>query len=128
MNKFKIIKPQINPITVTDGRGGILTYIPDEPIVEFNILLFKPNKVRGLHYHEYFSEYLVVIHGEGVLFIEDIDTKEKDTIFLSTGIVTKADPGLVHTVHAITDLKIMALLTRKWDDCPRPIVQMGVIP
>ena len=33
--------------TVRDGRGGIFTWIPDEPIVEFNMLYFQPGKTRG---------------------------------------------------------------------------------
>jgi quercetin dioxygenase-like cupin family protein len=29
--------------------------------------------------------------------------------------------GTAHAVHAITDMRIVALLTKRWDDCDTPI-------
>ena len=45
----QILKPDCNLETIRDGRGGIFTWIPKEPIVEFNMLYFNPGKVRGFH-------------------------------------------------------------------------------
>ena len=60
-NKVEILKPECNLETVRDGRGGIFTWIPDEPLVEFNMLYFQPGKTRGFHYHPHFIEYSLVI-------------------------------------------------------------------
>ena len=54
----QILKPDCNLETIRDGRGGIFTWIPKEPIVEFNMLYFNPGKVRGFHFHPHFIEYL----------------------------------------------------------------------
>ena len=35
----QILKPDCNLETIRDGRGGIFTWIPKEPIVEFNMLI-----------------------------------------------------------------------------------------
>ena len=35
---IKILQPSCNLETVRDGRGGIFTWLPQEPIVEFNLL------------------------------------------------------------------------------------------
>ena len=43
---IKILQPSCNLETVRDGRGGIFTWLPKEPIVEFNMLFFKPGKTR----------------------------------------------------------------------------------
>ena len=42
--------PSCNLQTVRDGRGGIFTWVPPEPILEWNMLIFHPNKIRGNHY------------------------------------------------------------------------------
>ena len=66
MNKFgniEILIPSCNLSTIDDGRGGIFTWIPDEPLMEFNMLYFKPGKVRGNHYHPEFTEYFLVTDG-----------------------------------------------------------------
>jgi len=44
--KLKILYPSCNLETVKDGRGGIFTWIPEEPLVEFNLLYFQPGKTR----------------------------------------------------------------------------------
>ena len=57
MNKFgdiEILIPSINLSTIDDGRGGIFTWVPNEPLMEFNMLYFKPGKVRGNHHHPEF--------------------------------------------------------------------------
>ena len=77
-DNLEILRPTCNLDTVKDGRGGIFTWIPDEPIVEFNMLYFQPGKTRGFHYHPHFIEYSLVTEGSGVLVTRD-DPKNKET-------------------------------------------------
>ena len=70
--KVEILRPSCNLETVRDGRGGIFTWIPPEPIVEFNMLYFRPGKSRGYHYHPHFIEYLLVVDGSGVLVTREV--------------------------------------------------------
>ena len=65
--KIEEIIPSCNLDTVKDGRGGIFTFIPKDPIVEFNYNIIKAGKVRGNHYHPEFDEYYLVVSGQGVL-------------------------------------------------------------
>ena len=39
--KFEILHPTCNLDTIKDQRGGIFTWLPKEPIVEFNMLYFE---------------------------------------------------------------------------------------
>ena len=118
--------PSCNLDTVRDGRGGIFTWYPDEPIVEFNMLYFSPGKVRGYHFHPQFNEYLLVTDGNGVLVTRDDpnDKKNEKFIHLSKGMCTKTDKNTYHTIHAITEMTIVAMLTKKWDDSKPPIVKV----
>ena len=109
-----IIMPTCNLETVKDGRGGIFTWLPKEPLVEFNMLYFNPGKVRGFHFHPEFIEYLLVVNGNGTLVYRD-DVNDKKTekfIHLSKGICTRTDKNTYHTVYAITEMTIVAMLTK----------------
>ena len=122
----KILYPECNLDTVRDGRGGIFTWIPEEPLLEFNMLYFNPGKVRGFHYHPHLVEYLLVVDGNGALVYRDDlkDKKNEKFIHLSKGMCTRADKNTYHTVHAITAMTIIAMLTKRWDDSDPPIVRV----
>ena len=121
-----IIMPTCNLETVKDGRGGIFTWLPKEPLVEFNMLYFNPGKVRGFHFHPEFVEYLLVVNGNGTLVYRD-DANDKKTekfIHLSKGICTRTDKNTYHTVYAITEMTIVAMLTKRWDHSNPPIIKV----
>ena len=123
---IKILQPSCNLETVKDGRGGIFTWLPKEPIVEFNLLFFKPGKTRGFHYHPHFIEYLLCVDGNGVLVTREKkdDPKTESTINLSKGVCTRADKNSYHTVYSITELTLVAMLTKRWDDSKPPIIKV----
>ena len=123
---IKILQPSCNLETVRDGRGGIFTWLPKEPIVEFNMLFFKPGKTRGFHYHPHFIEYLLCVEGNGVLVTRENkdDPKTESTINLSKGVCTRAEKNSYHTVYSITELTLVAMLTKRWDDSKPPIIKV----
>ena len=104
---FEILSPACNLDTILDGRGGIFTWYPKEPIVEYNMLYFKPGKARGFHYHPEFTEYMLVVDGQGTMVVKK--EGEEKIIHLSKGIST--------------ELTIIAMLTKKWPDCDNPIIR-----
>ncbi len=126
--KVQLLKPECNLDTVRDGRGGIFTWIPQEPIVEFNMLYFTPGKTRGFHYHPNFVEYLLVASGSGVLVTreEPYNVESEEYFHMSKGICTRTEINVYHTVYAITEMTLIALLTRKWDDSDPPIIKVDV--
>ena len=122
----KIIKPSCNLETVKDGRGGIFTWIPEKPIVEFNMLYFNPGKTRGFHFHPHFEEYLLVVDGNGTLVTRKKaeDKKSEEFIHLSKGTCTHTTENTYHTVYAITAMTIVAMLTKRWDHSDPPIIKV----
>ena len=118
---FEILSPACNLDTILDGRGGIFTWYPKEPIVEYNMLYFKPGKARGFHYHPEFTEYMLVVVGQGTMVVKK--EGEEKIIHLSKGISTRTGTNVYHTIYAITELTIIAMLTKKWDDCDNPIIR-----
>ena len=124
--KVEVLNPQCNLETVRDGRGGIFTWIPDEPLVEFNMLYFQPGKTRGFHYHPHFIEYSLVASGSGVLVIRDDlhDKQSERFIHLSKGICIRTESNVFHTIYAITEMTIIAMLTKRWDHSDPPIVRV----
>ncbi len=124
--KVTILRPECNLETVRDGRGGIFTWIPEEPLVEFNMLYFQPGKSRGFHFHPHFIEYSLVVEGSGVFVSrEDANDKESESfIHLSKGICIRTDKNVFHTIYAITEMTIIAMLTKRWDHSSPPIVRI----
>ena len=123
---IKILQPSCKLETVRDGRGGIFTWLPKEPIVEFNLLFFKPGKTRGFHYHPHFIEYLLCVDGNGVLITRDDNNnpKTESAINLSKGVCTRAEKNSYHTVYSITEMTLVAMLTKQWDHSKPPIIKV----
>ena len=124
----EILYPSCNLMTVSDGRGGIFTWIPQEPLVEFNLLYFQPGKTRGNHYHPEFNEYFLVVEGSGVMVSKDHEAPGGERILhMSKGMCIRNPIGVSHAFYAITPVTAIALLSKKWDDCKPPIVQENLL-
>ncbi len=122
MKKQEILYPSCNLMTVSDGRGGIFTWVPKEPIVEFNMLYFQPGKTRGNHFHPEFVEYFLVVEGSGVMVSKDSDSPGGEIItHMSKGMCVRNPIGVSHAFYAITPVTAVAMLSKKWDDCNPPI-------
>ena len=128
LGNIEVISSSCNISTVQDGRGAIFTWIPDEPLVEFNMLYFLPNKVRGNHYHPEFTEYFLVVEGTVVMVTKDIETGEEINMHAGKGTCFKTPPNTPHAVHAITESVCISLLTKEWDKCNPPIIHEDIIP
>lgn len=95
------------------------------------MVVIRPGKVRGLHYHEHFVEYMLIVSGQGVLVTKDDpwdDDCPEEFIMLSKGMCTRAPKGVVHTIYAISELTGVAMLTNPWDESDPPIVQVEPLP
>ena len=86
LGNIEILTPSCNFTTVQDGRGGIFTWIPKEPIVEFNMLYFSPNKIRGNHFHPEFTEYFLIVEGSVLMVTTDPKTGKEVNMLASKGV------------------------------------------
>ena len=103
--KIKILHPSCNLDTVRDGRGGIFTWLPEDDIVEFN-------------------EYFLVVEGSGVMVTRDSENAPEELIHMSRGTCVRTPIGISHTFYAVTAVTAVALLSKRWDDCEKPIVRV----
>ena len=130
MSKFgniEILTPSCNLTTIQDGRGGIFTWLPNEPLLEFNMLYFRPGKVRGNHSHPEFTEYFLIVEGQGVMITRNHEGKEI-SYHASKGTCFKTPPNTSHAFHAITNTTCVAMLTKPWDQCEKPIIHDDLTP
>jgi len=121
--RMRKLDQRCNLSTVKDGRGIILTFFPEKPIVEFNLLFTKAGETRGFHYHEEFDEYALIASGHGVYVEKGEDGKEY-FLKVAMGDCVYFPRGTPHTLYALVDMRAVAMLTKKWDDCKRPIVKV----
>lgn len=128
MKKQEILNPSCNLMTVSDGRGGIFTWIPQDAIVEFNLLYFQPGKTRGNHFHPEFNEYFLIVEGVGVMVSKDAEVEGGERIIhMSKGMCVRTPIGVTHAFYAITPVTAVAMLSKKWDDCNPPIIHQHLI-
>ena len=127
LGNIEVFESSCNITTVQDGRGAIFTWLPKEPIVEFNLLYFLPNKIRGNHFHPEFIEYFLIVEGSVVMVTKDPETGKEINMLASKGICFRTPANTPHAVHAITDATCVSLLTKPWDDCQKPIIYEEMI-
>jgi mannose-6-phosphate isomerase-like protein (cupin superfamily) len=122
--RMEKIVPQCDLSTVKDRRGGIFTFFPvDLPIVEFSFIFTAAGKTRGFHYHEEFDEYVLITAGHGV-YVERGEDRREYCLKMAAGECVYFPRGMPHTFHAITDVRMVAMLTKRWDECDRPLVRI----
>jgi mannose-6-phosphate isomerase-like protein (cupin superfamily) len=128
LGNIEILDPTCNLSTIMDGRGGIFTWVPKDAILEFNLIYFHPDKVRGNHYHPEFTEYLLVVEGSGVLVTANPAGGPDLVLHVSKGTCFRTPPGTAHAFHAITHATAISMLTKPWDTCEKPIVHQALVP
>lgn len=119
--KMKILKPSVNTVTLKDGRGGIFTYFPEnESIKEWSYIVTHKGTDRGHHYHKEFDEYIMFVDGHGC-YLEKLSDGSEETHLVGPGDCIYIPANTSHTFKPLEDCRMIALLTKKWDDCESPI-------
>lgn len=118
------LEPECNLETVRDGRGGIFTYYPqDEPIVEWNLLFTRAGQARGFHFHKEFDEYVLITSGHGT-YVEKRADGSEGFFKVAAGDCLHFPKLTAHTIYAISDMRMVAMLTKRWNDCDDPITRI----
>ena len=120
------LDPEINPITLKDGRGGIFTYYPEQgdPVVEWSFIVTLKGSQRGHHYHKEFDEYIMFVEGNGV-YLELRDDGTEVPTPVASGDCVYLPKNIAHTFIPMADCKMVAMITKKWNDCDEPITTAG---
>lgn len=123
--KIKKINPVCNLSTVKDGRGGIFSFYPERPIVEFNFVFVNKGEIRGNHCHPEFDEYYLITSGNGVVVTKN-EKGQEEFIYVGRGDCVYLPQGEFHVFYAITDCSKVSFLTKKWNDCSVPIIHQNL--
>jgi dTDP-4-dehydrorhamnose 3,5-epimerase-like enzyme len=124
--KMKSFKPSCNLSTIRDGRGAIFSFVPAAPIMEWTHQFIKAGKIRGNHCHPEFDEYIMLVDGVGVEVEVDIETGKENFIYMNKGECIYIPRGTYHVFMAISECQSVSFLTKRWDDCERPIVHQNL--
>ncbi|MBA3619302.1 MAG: cupin domain-containing protein [Acidothermales bacterium] len=93
------------------------------PIVEWNLIFTKSGENRGFHYHKEFDEYVLVVEGHGAYVSREADGGSS-FLKVAAGDCLHFPTRTPHTLHAITDMRMVALLTKRWNDCSEPMTRI----
>ena len=131
MNKFgniEIIIGHCHVSTIKDGRGAICSWIPKSPILEFNLVVYAKDKIRGNHYHPEFDEYILIVDGSFYFVTKDPVTGDEISMIASKGTCFFIPKNTTHTLVASDAATLVSFLTKPWDECEEPIIRESLIP
>lgn len=121
--KIKVLKPDVNLSTLTDGRGGVFTYFPErDSIIEWSYIVTHKENTRGHHHHPEFDEYIMFVRGHGC-YVEKLNSGGEEVYLVGPGDCLYIPAGTNHTFRPLEDCTIVTLLTKKWKECDVPIVK-----
>ena len=116
---ISLLKTDVNLNTIKDGRGGIFTYYPEkDTIKEWSYIVTFKGEERGYHYHEEFDEYIMFVEGHGCYH-----NSQGDFVLVGSGDCVYLPQGTEHTFTPLSDCKMIAMLTKRWNECKKPIVK-----
>jgi len=102
------VKYQIKDLEIHfDDRGWLAEMLKrneiEEDIEQIYVATIKPGKIRGNHYHSKRTEWFFVVVGKAKISLEDIKSKEKIDIKISSKEpqVITIFPGVAHAVKNI---------------------------
>jgi len=119
--KLQLLEIDINDLAV-DNRGVIYSFVPKDPIVEFCYQYTNKGATRGFHHHEEFDEYVMLVDGEWI-YTEYLYDRGTRKIVMGTGQTIYIPRLTPHSFVAISDCKSVSFLTKKWNDCAKPITK-----
>jgi mannose-6-phosphate isomerase-like protein (cupin superfamily) len=76
-------------------------YDAAKPIHYLAHIELRPDSVRGNHYHEAKEELIYLVQGEILLTVQDIDSKERDSVPLATGDIVLISTRVAHALHVV---------------------------
>ena len=91
-------KPSVKRLLLPQGELAQF-YDGEEPIRYLAYIELRPGVTRGNHYHKVKEEWIYVLQGRGVLFLQDIESKEKASVPLTSGDLAFVPPGIAHALQ-----------------------------
>ena len=112
----KIFKMKAREIPEKPGRSLVITWDKRLPLVEgfensysYLVTFAGKGNLAGNHYHKEKTELFTPVIGDFTIILEDIETKEREEITISTKDhpVVYIPKGIAHTVVADSDIAVL---------------------
>ncbi len=115
MNENNIPGVEIIPLRPhRDGRGGLLKVLMRhqlggaERFGEIYLSWAEPGAVKAEHYHEKTCEWFCALRGEGILWLEEVNSGRQMRIEMneSAPITVRVPPGVAHAVQNVGEQRL----------------------
>lgn len=84
-------------------------------IVQVNVSISNPGVLRGMHWHDYQTDYWYVADGRGQVIVFDLDTGRTDHAILKSGQGVVISPGIAHGFLALEGFILIYGVTKEFD-------------
>src|SRR5690348_16725565 len=110
----KVIKqflPAVEPQNAADSptlkrlllpQGELAQFFDgEEPVRYLAYIELRSGSARGNHFHKVKEEWIYMLSGEAVLWVEDVETKAQEKVGLKVGDLVFVKTGVAHAIHVL---------------------------
>jgi mannose-6-phosphate isomerase-like protein (cupin superfamily) len=90
-------------------------YDAEQPIHYLALIELRAGDVRGNHYHQRKEEWAYVIEGAAELLVEDVATKQRETLPLAAGQLARIATGVAHAYRTVQPGKALEFSPARFD-------------
>jgi len=90
-------------------------YNAEEGIRYMAFIELLPGRARGNHYHKVKEELVYVIHGEVMLSVADLDSKERTSVALRAGDLAVIRTGIAHALRTVEPGQAIEFSSSRFD-------------
>ena len=73
----------------------------EQPVHYLTYIELRCGSARGNHYHKVKEEWIYMLSGEAVLWVEDVGTKAQDKVNLKVGDLAFVKTGVAHAIQVL---------------------------
>jgi uncharacterized RmlC-like cupin family protein len=117
--------PLVQPSSAPDSRSLKRLLLPQGELAQFYDgddgiryiaqIELQAGSVRGNHYHKVKQEWVYMMSGEVTLILEDLESKARESTFLTAGDLVFIQTGVIHALQVTKSGQAIEFSTSRFD-------------
>ena len=87
----------------------------EEPVRYLAYIELRSGNARGNHFHKSKDEWIYMLSGEAVLWVEDVETRQQDKLSLKVGDLAFVRTGVAHAIHVVQSGQAIEFSSARFD-------------
>ena len=87
----------------------------EDPVRYLAYIELRSGSARGNHFHKVKEEWIYMLSGEAVLWVEDVETKAQEKVGLKVGDLAFVKTGVAHAIHVLQTGQAIEFSSARFD-------------